>query len=469
MEFQAIEGITNGVVTSVGVNLDNTKAVISPDKNTLTVTVDGLAYPGAGVEFATDIVNVGSIPATVEAVTPFNMEGSDALKNAIKIKGLDAITTEHPTLASGERCNIHFTVEWDKDATAEIGEADGTLTFGLSIQYTQKTDEIFGGKPSHSDGTNSTNTTGGSGNTNTVTPPVTKEDPTYTLPEGLTAIAGQKLSDIALPTGFTWNAPNTVLTEGTYTFKVTFTPEDTDKYNTLTNLDVTVNVTAATLAQKITPADYGKTINYSVRVSGSLTLSDWKVFSSDGTNVKIITADYIPQTAIPNVAITVGLSKVSETDNKRYCVIAESDEKLISILSNSEYWVGIASGIEGATAKGGPTNEEFVESWNTNPNISKEITLETSKLMLRELDPTELYIPHKEAYYGCLGYWLSSFYSSGYNSDELIPAGCMLDYDESVRYVPYSTITYFGLRPVVTLPSNVYGTIGNTSVTIETE
>jgi len=135
------------VVKTVGANEENTKAEISADKNTLTVKAADLAYPGAGVEFSTDIVNIGSIPAKVEAITPTNITGNTS--GVIKIKGLEVITTEHPVIEPGEKCNIHFTVEWPAESTNQLTEDGETVTFSLAVQYTQSTDTVFDGKASH--------------------------------------------------------------------------------------------------------------------------------------------------------------------------------------------------------------------------------------------------------------------------------------------------------------------------------
>ena len=142
LEFQNAE-----IVTAVGINEEGTKAEISEDKNTLQVNVADLAYPGAGVEFSVDIVNVGSIPARVNAVTPTNITGSEH----IKIEGLEAITTDHPTIEAGGKCNIHFTVEWPVTATDPLGENEESTSFGLEIEYTQGTGKEFEGKASHDD------------------------------------------------------------------------------------------------------------------------------------------------------------------------------------------------------------------------------------------------------------------------------------------------------------------------------
>ena len=142
LEFQNAE-----IVTAVRVNEEGTKAEISEDKNTLNVNVADLAYPGAGVEFSVDIVNVGSIPAVVNAVTPTNITGSEH----IKIEGLDVITTSHPTIEAGGKCNIHFTVEWPVTATNQLGENGESTSFNLEIEYTQGTGKKFEGNAKHED------------------------------------------------------------------------------------------------------------------------------------------------------------------------------------------------------------------------------------------------------------------------------------------------------------------------------
>lgn len=143
LEFQ------NAVVDSaVGCDVDGTTATISADKDTLNVVVKDLAYPGAGAQFSVDIVNVGSIPAKVLSVTPTNITGSDN----IKISGLDAITTAHPTIDANGVCSLTFTVEWDADSTAELtANEKAGISFGLEIEYTQDTTDLFTGTPDHTD------------------------------------------------------------------------------------------------------------------------------------------------------------------------------------------------------------------------------------------------------------------------------------------------------------------------------
>ena len=71
---------------------------------------------------------------------------------------------------------------------------------------------------------------------------ITQATPNYTVPTGLTSVKGKILADVVLPTGFTWNAPATVLTVGTNTYKATYTPVDTTNYKTITDIDIEVDV-----------------------------------------------------------------------------------------------------------------------------------------------------------------------------------------------------------------------------------
>ena len=142
------------VVKKVGVDEVNTTATISADKNTLTVVCKDLAYQGAGAQFHAVIKNVGTIPAKITSVTPTNITGNG---NAIKISGLEAITTSHPTLPAQGTCAIDFTVVWDPDVAAlnttydGEGGATADCSFELEIKYEQDT-TAFNGITNHIDG-----------------------------------------------------------------------------------------------------------------------------------------------------------------------------------------------------------------------------------------------------------------------------------------------------------------------------
>ncbi|MBO4538690.1 MAG: hypothetical protein J5781_00320, partial [Clostridia bacterium] len=71
---------------------------------------------------------------------------------------------------------------------------------------------------------------------------ITKIDPEYTIPTGVEAKYGQTLAVVTLSDGWAWdNNAQSVGEIGDRAFSATYTPEDTDNYNTVTT-DVTVTV-----------------------------------------------------------------------------------------------------------------------------------------------------------------------------------------------------------------------------------
>ena len=134
-----------GLVSSKGVNETDTVATISDDKDTLSITVADLSYPGAGAQFKAVIKNTGTVAAKVKGLTASNITGADA----IKITGLDAITDGHDVIEPNGTCTILFNVEWDKDKdlTNENGDS---VSFSLAIDYEQST-ELFSAEVGHSD------------------------------------------------------------------------------------------------------------------------------------------------------------------------------------------------------------------------------------------------------------------------------------------------------------------------------
>ena len=126
----------------------------------------------------------------------------------------------------------------DYNTTAFPGE--------YSITYT-KNGEAFAGTPVEAGAYTASVTVGTT--TASVSYTVAKADPAYTAPTGLTARCGDKLDSVILPDVWTWDDPSaTVGVVGAdartkdVTCKATFTPADTDNYNAVTDVDVTVTV-----------------------------------------------------------------------------------------------------------------------------------------------------------------------------------------------------------------------------------
>ncbi|MDR2555448.1 MAG: C10 family peptidase [Fibromonadaceae bacterium] len=71
---------------------------------------------------------------------------------------------------------------------------------------------------------------------------VVKADPDYTLPTDLIATLGDSLSNIILPEGWSWEETRVVDSVGLQIHKAKFTPKDTENYNIISGIDITVIV-----------------------------------------------------------------------------------------------------------------------------------------------------------------------------------------------------------------------------------
>lgn len=205
---------------------------------------------------------------------------------------------------------------------------------------------------------------------------ITQATPDYTVPTGLTSVKGKVLADVALPTGFAWNAPATVLSVGKAKYKATFTPVDTTNYKTITDIDIEVNVK--------------NTFNVITSVpGGNGTITPSKIGVIEGSKVKItftpktgymidkVLVNGIKKTVIGNeIEITVdeektveviykkipftitveevtgvtvdpdGIVTVNYGDNKDFTITANTGYKLVKVLVNDE-----EKALEGNTLK----------------------------------------------------------------------------------------------------------------------
>ncbi len=122
----------------------------------LVVTVQNLAYPGAGATVHAVVKNFGTIPVKIDEVSATPSGNS----NAIKVYGLDVINSNHDKIDADGTCEFDFTIMWDPTVTtlnpAKAGEdvADTTnvYSFTFDVDYIQDT-ETFDTTRSHSDTT----------------------------------------------------------------------------------------------------------------------------------------------------------------------------------------------------------------------------------------------------------------------------------------------------------------------------
>ena len=76
---------------------------------------------------------------------------------------------------------------------------------------------------------------------------ITKATPNYTVPTNLAATYGQTLAEVTLPNGFEFinNSQTLVGNAGTQKFMVKYTPQDTQNYEVVTNIEVSIAVSKA--------------------------------------------------------------------------------------------------------------------------------------------------------------------------------------------------------------------------------
>ena len=132
--------------------------------------------------------------------------------------------TPAPELPSGLIATYGDTLEsvtlpdgwtWDDELTTSVGNAGSNV---FTAKFTPEDTEHYAPVSAE------------------LTVAVAKATPTPDIPTGLTVLYGKKLADVALPAGWAWDDPadTPVGCLGDHTFSATFTPEDPDNYNTVT-------------------------------------------------------------------------------------------------------------------------------------------------------------------------------------------------------------------------------------------
>ena len=172
------------------------------------------------------------------------------------------------------------------------------------------------------------------------------------------------------------------------------------------------------------------------------TTDDWRILYKEDDKVYAILADYLPANQISESA---GLD--TDTTNKPYNVWSNTNRNtLLNGLLNETAWSNLASGISGAKVIGSPTVELLMSSYNTK-NETELVYTDYPKLDSTTTD-YDLYVPHISNYENCLGYWLASPYEE--SSDYLWLVFSSIGVD-----VRNYAITSIGVRPVITLPTNL--------------
>ena len=199
---------------------------------------------------------------------------------------------------------------------------------------------------------------------------ITQATPDYTVPTGLTSVKGKILADVVLPTGFTWNAPATVLTAGTNTYKATFTPVDTTNYKTIMDIDIEVDV--KNIFNVITSVPGG---------NGTITPS--KIGVIEGSKVKIT---FTPNTGYMVDKVLVNGIEKTATGNE--IEITVDEEKTVEVSYKKIPFTITVEEVTGATVDPDGTvtvsygdNKDFTITANTGYKLVKVLVNDVEKTL----------------------------------------------------------------------------------------
>ena len=199
---------------------------------------------------------------------------------------------------------------------------------------------------------------------------ITQATPDYTVPTGLTSVKGKVLSDVVLPTGFTWNAPATVLTAGTNTYKATFTPVDTTNYKTITDIDIEVDVK--------------NTFNVITSVpGGNGTITPSKIDVIEGSKVKITftpnTGYMVDKVLVNGIEKTVTGNEIEITVDEEKTV--EVSYKKIPFTITVEEVTGATVNPDGTVTVSYGDNKDFTITANTGYKLVKVLVNDVEKAL----------------------------------------------------------------------------------------
>ena len=198
--------------------------------------------------------------------------------------------------------------------------------------------------------------------------------PKYTIPTNLSSVKGKVLADIALPKGFTWNAPATILTAGTNTYTATYTPEDTANYKTVNDIEIKVKV--KDLFDVMTAVDGGIS-------GGNGTITPSKIDVIEGSKVII---EFTPNTGYMVDKVLVNGKKVEVTGNELELIVNENKEievsyKKIPFTITVEEVTGATVDPDGIVIVNYGDSKDFTITANTGYKLIKVLVNGTEKAL----------------------------------------------------------------------------------------
>ena len=356
-----ISGLSNNETFTYDGNPKMPTGTISVNAGTVNVSDLEVKYQGTGTtsyNSATAPTNVGTYTVTYKVPdTNTNYTGTFSVAFTIKKAQLEKVTLVEDTFEYTGDEIVSQDSNFDLNKMNFSGDIKATNVGNYSITVSLKDKDNYEWK----DGTTTDLVLNWS---------ITQATPDYTVPTGLTSVKGKVLADVALPTGFTWNAPATVLTVGTNTYKATFTPVDTTNYKTITDIDIEVDVK--------------NTFNVITSVpGGNGTITPSKIGVIEGSKVKIT---FTPNTGYMVDKVLVNGIEKTATGNE--IEITVDEEKTVEVSYKKIPFTITVEEVTGATVNPDGTvtvsygdNKDFTITANTGYKLVKVLVNDVEKAL----------------------------------------------------------------------------------------
>ena len=356
-----ISGLSNNETFTYDGTPKKPTGTISVNDGTVNVSDLEVKYQGTGTtsyNSATAPTNAGTYTVTYKVPdTNTNYTGTFSVAFTIKKAQLDKVTIVKDTFEYTGDEIVPQDSNFDLNKMNFSGDIKATNVGNYSITVSLKDKDNYEWK----DGTTTDLVLNWS---------ITQATPNYTVPTGLTSVKGKILADVVLPTGFTWNAPATVLTVGTNTYKATFTPVDTTNYKTITDIDIEVNV--KNTFDVITSVPGG---------NGTITPS--KIDVIEGSKVKIT---FTPNTGYMVDKVLVNGIEKTATGNE--IEITVDEEKTVEVSYKKIPFTITVEEVTGATVDPDGTvtvsygdNKDFTITANTGYKLVKVLVNDVEKTL----------------------------------------------------------------------------------------
>ena len=356
-----ISGLSNNETFTYDGNPKMPTGTISVNAGTVNVSDLEVKYQGTGTtSYNSDTAptNVGTYTVTYKVPdTNTNYTGTFSVAFTIKKAQLNKVTLVKDTFEYTGDEIVSQDSNFDSNKMNFSGDIKATNVGNYSITVSLKDKDNYEWK----DGTTTDLVLNWS---------ITQATPDYTVPTGLTSVKGKVLADVALPTGFTWNAPATVLTVGKTKYKATFTPVDTTNYKTITDIDIEVNVK--------------NTFNVITSVpGGNGTITPSKIDVIEGSKVKIT---FTPNTGYMIDKVLVNGIEKTATGNEIEITVDEEKTvevsyKKIPFTITVEEVTGATVNPEGTVTVSYGDNKDFTITANTGYKLVKVLVNDVEKAL----------------------------------------------------------------------------------------